>query len=134
MEFSENDTYKTISSASEEVLYKEKNSKFFGYAFPVSNEMFGRILTPVKDGDIERSPPHLRGILSRISAACTSTCQSAEWGMGSVATTYRILERKLPSHHQKRGLMLNTLYKLYNYRVRTTGMSNKKLLCFRLRN
>ena len=38
MEFSENDTYKTISSASEEVLYKEKNSKFFGYAFPVSNE------------------------------------------------------------------------------------------------
>jgi uncharacterized YigZ family protein len=38
MEFSENDTYKTISSASVEVLYKEKNSKFFGYAFPVSNE------------------------------------------------------------------------------------------------
>ena len=38
MEFSENDTYKTISSTSEEVLYKEKNSKFFGYAFPVSNE------------------------------------------------------------------------------------------------
>jgi uncharacterized YigZ family protein len=38
MEFLENDTYKTISSASEEVLYKEKNSKFFGYAFPVSNE------------------------------------------------------------------------------------------------
>jgi len=38
MEFSENDTYKTISCASEEVLYKEKNSKFFGYAFPVCNE------------------------------------------------------------------------------------------------
>ena len=37
-------------------------------AFPVSNQMFGRILTPLKDGDIERSPPHLRGILSRISA------------------------------------------------------------------
>lgn len=38
MEFSENDTYKTISCASEEVLYKEKNSKFFGYAFPVCKE------------------------------------------------------------------------------------------------
>jgi uncharacterized YigZ family protein len=38
MEFSENDTYKTISTASEEVLYKEKNSKFFGYAFPVTTE------------------------------------------------------------------------------------------------
>ncbi|MEZ4853802.1 YigZ family protein [Flavobacterium sp.] len=33
-----NDIYKTINSASEEVLYKEKNSKFFGYAFPVSTE------------------------------------------------------------------------------------------------
>jgi uncharacterized YigZ family protein len=38
MEFLENDTYKTISKASEEVLYKEKNSKFFGYAFPVTTE------------------------------------------------------------------------------------------------
>lgn len=38
MDFSEIDTYKTISTASEEVLYKEKNSKFFGYAFPVSTE------------------------------------------------------------------------------------------------
>ena len=32
------DTYKTIATASEEILFKEKNSKFFGYAFPVSNE------------------------------------------------------------------------------------------------
>ena len=38
MDFSEIDTYKTISTASEEVLYKEKNSKFFGYAFPVNTE------------------------------------------------------------------------------------------------
>jgi len=32
------DTYKTILKPSEEVLFKEKNSKFFGYAFPVANE------------------------------------------------------------------------------------------------
>ena len=32
------DTYKTIINASEEVLFKDRNSKFFGYAFPVSNE------------------------------------------------------------------------------------------------
>ncbi|MFN7045111.1 MAG: IMPACT family protein [Flavobacterium sp.] len=38
MDLSENDTYKTIAAASEEVLYKEKNSKFFGYAFPVTSE------------------------------------------------------------------------------------------------
>lgn len=32
------DTYKTVTKASEEVLFKEKNSKFFGYAFPVTSE------------------------------------------------------------------------------------------------
>ena len=32
------DTYKTIELASEEVLFKEKNSKFFGYAYPVTSE------------------------------------------------------------------------------------------------
>lgn len=34
----ENDTYKTIASPSEETLYKEKNSKFFGLAFPINSE------------------------------------------------------------------------------------------------
>ena len=34
----QNDTYKTLALPSEEVLYKEKNSKFFGYAFPVTTE------------------------------------------------------------------------------------------------
>ncbi|MDG1729068.1 MAG: YigZ family protein [Algibacter sp.] len=34
----ENDIYKTITKPSEEVLFKDKNSKFFGYAFPVKTE------------------------------------------------------------------------------------------------
>lgn len=33
------DTYKTIAFPSEEILFKEKNSKFFGYAFPVTTEI-----------------------------------------------------------------------------------------------
>ncbi len=32
------DTYKTLAKPSEEILFKEKNSKFYGYAFPVTNE------------------------------------------------------------------------------------------------
>ena len=32
------DTYKTISKPSEGELFKDKNSKFYGYAFPVANE------------------------------------------------------------------------------------------------
>ncbi|MBG6111187.1 putative YigZ family protein [Flavobacterium sp. CG_23.5] len=36
MEFK--DTYNTIEFSPEEVLFKEKNSKFFGYAFPIQSE------------------------------------------------------------------------------------------------
>ena len=32
------DTYRTIDKPSEETLFKDRNSKFFGYAFPVLNE------------------------------------------------------------------------------------------------
>ncbi|MEP1487294.1 MAG: YigZ family protein [Algibacter sp.] len=34
----EEDVYKTIDTPSEETLFKDKNSKFFGYAFPISSE------------------------------------------------------------------------------------------------
>jgi len=34
----EKDTYKTIIKPSEETLFKDRNSKFFNYAFPISNE------------------------------------------------------------------------------------------------
>ncbi len=34
----ENDTFRTITKATETVLFKEKKSKFFGYAFPIQNE------------------------------------------------------------------------------------------------
>lgn len=38
MSLPENDVYKTLLKPSEEVLFKEKNSKFFGYAFPITSE------------------------------------------------------------------------------------------------
>lgn len=34
----EADVYKTITKPSEEALFKDKNSKFFGYAYPVTTE------------------------------------------------------------------------------------------------
>jgi len=38
MDKSVNDTYKTILKPSKEILFKDKNSKFYGYAFPITNE------------------------------------------------------------------------------------------------
>lgn len=34
----EKDTYKTIDASTEGVLFKDKNSKFFGYTFPIKTE------------------------------------------------------------------------------------------------
>ncbi|MBJ6369005.1 IMPACT family protein [Snuella sedimenti] len=34
----EKDTYKTIDAATEGVLFKDRNSKFFGYAYPIKSE------------------------------------------------------------------------------------------------
>jgi uncharacterized YigZ family protein len=43
---SEKDTYKTITVASNEVVFKEKNSKFYGYAFPITFE--DDVKTPIE--------------------------------------------------------------------------------------
>jgi uncharacterized YigZ family protein len=49
MDSNEKDTYRTLNAPSEEVLFKEKNSKFFGLAFPVTNEEeVKNILTEIK--------------------------------------------------------------------------------------
>ena len=38
------DTYKTITFPSSEILFKEKNSKFFGYSFPIQSETEVKLL------------------------------------------------------------------------------------------
>lgn len=48
------DTYNTIAYASEEILFKEKNSKFFGYAFPITSE---EELKPILDV-LRKKHPH----------------------------------------------------------------------------
>ncbi len=38
-DFEIKDTYKTLDESVENILFKEKNSKFFGYAYPVTSEL-----------------------------------------------------------------------------------------------
>ena len=48
------DTYKTIASPSPEILFKEKSSKFFGYAFPIESE---EQVKPIIDS-LRKQHPH----------------------------------------------------------------------------
>ena len=95
-------------------------------AFPVAGDMFGRIMTPLKYGDLERSNRFARPALVRLSASITSMRQAAEWGMASVCKVYRILYKRLSHDKERRGRLLTILHKLHNYRVRTTGISQIK--------
>ena len=98
----------------------------FDSAFQVSVDMFGRIMTHLKCGDLERSHRSARPALVRLSASITSMRQAAEWGMASVWKVYRILYKKLTHDKDRRGRLLTILHKLHNYRVCTTGISQIK--------
>jgi len=92
-------------------------------AFPCATAMTGRILTPLKDGDIERLVPSLRSSPRTLHNAITSVRQAAEWGMGSMQKVYSRLELPLPYDPEVRGRRLNNIFRLANYRVRTVGIS-----------
>mmetsp|Transcript_6396 Transcript_6396/g.9647 ORF Transcript_6396/g.9647 Transcript_6396/m.9647 type:complete len:250 (+) Transcript_6396:412-1161(+) len=92
-------------------------------SFPVSSKYFGRIITLVKDGDNEKAHPLARSTLYRLSNSITSLRQSCEWRMGDVEKVYRRLLMPLPFNQDIRGIRLATIHRLYNYRVRCTGIS-----------
>ena len=92
-------------------------------AFPVRNELTGRIITPLKDGDLERASPQCRIGLVKMNNAIISLRQAAEWGMGAPEKVCRQLLLPLPYDPIRRGERLKNIFRLYNLRVRTTGIS-----------
>ncbi|ETN02259.1 hypothetical protein PPTG_16507 [Phytophthora nicotianae INRA-310] len=92
-------------------------------AFPCSTSMAGRILTPLKDGDLDRILPSLRSSARTLHNAITSVRQAAEWGMGSIQKVYHRLNLPLPYDPELRGVRIDNLFRMCNYRVRTVGIS-----------
>jgi DDE superfamily endonuclease len=92
-------------------------------AFPACNDMFGRIITPMKEGDLERASLECRPGLVAMSSAITSIRQAAEWGVGSTSKCFRRLLMPLPYNPIIRGRRIENIYRLYNLRVRCIGIS-----------
>jgi hypothetical protein len=92
-------------------------------AFPVHGDMEGRIITPLKEGDLERYPEEMREGCRLLNTSIISLRQSAEWGMAAVSKVYRQLELRLPYNPEVRGRRLMNMFRLYNFRVRRTGIS-----------
>ncbi|OWZ09114.1 hypothetical protein PHMEG_00018239 [Phytophthora megakarya] len=92
-------------------------------AFPCSDDMVGRILTPLKEGELGRVIPIVPEGAQEKSRAITSIRQTAEWGMGSVEKVYHRLLHPLPYDMDKRKLRLDNLFRLANFRVRMEEIS-----------
>lgn len=78
---SEKDTYRTITKASDEILFKDRGSKFFGYAFPVTSE--------------EEIKPFLEQLKKQHHAA-RHWCYA--WQLGKQYETYRYNDDGEPSN------------------------------------
>lgn len=75
------DTYKTIDKPGKETLYKDKGSKFYGYAFPVKNEE-----------EIEQHLENLREIHHKARHHCYA------WQLGKNYDRYRANDDGEPSN------------------------------------
>lgn len=81
MNLKEKDTFKTLNRPGPEVLYKEKNSKFYGYSFPLeSEEDIGELLKMLKER--QRKANHL--------------CYAWQWGITS--PSFRVQDDGEPAH------------------------------------
>jgi hypothetical protein len=105
----------------------EKNLPGYGVvadsAFPVSGVMYNLIVTPLKEGDLDRMCAEDRVAAQAVSNAITSIRQAAEWGMGAVEKPFRRLKMPLPYNPVIRQKRILNIHHLYNLRVRTTGIS-----------
>lgn len=75
------DTYKTLSTPSDEVLLREKSSKFYGYAFPVADEETIKAVL----GEVKKQHPTAR-----------HWCYA--WQLGTETLRYRANDDGEPSH------------------------------------
>jgi hypothetical protein len=76
-------------------------------AFPCADNMVGRIMTTLKEGDLGRLVPSVREVAQKKSGAITFIRQAAEWGMGSVEKGYGRLLHPLSYDKEKRKLRLD---------------------------
>jgi hypothetical protein len=90
--------------------------------FRCGDDMRGRIMTPLKEGDLARLVPSVRAVAHRKSKAITFIRQAIEWGMDSVGKVFHRLALPLPYDVQKRRVRLDNLFCLSNYRVRTMAI------------
>jgi hypothetical protein len=89
------------------MLMSEKSDLGLGVcadaAFPVTGDLRGRIMMPMKNGELRHWPEHLHAPVEALSSAITSLRQGAEWGMGAIDKVWPPFTCKLPFDPTRRA-------------------------------
>jgi hypothetical protein len=85
-------------------------------AFPTAKDMFMKIVTPLKENELENIPFALQRMCSQVSAEITSMRQTCEWGMGAIQKPFRRLTMPLPYDYNVRHKRLCNMFRLWNVR------------------
>lgn len=100
-------------------------------AFPVGTLLLRKIVSPLKENELERAHPDAQAALIQLSSCITSLRQACEWGVGSIEKAWRQLLLPLPYDRDIRANRLENIFRLWNYRVRTTGISQIRSTFFK---
>lgn len=92
-------------------------------AFPVGAALFRHIVSPLKENELEQIAPSLQPAAAALSAQITALRQACEWGMGSIQKPFKRLLLPLPWRDFVRALRISNIFRLWNVRVRSTGIS-----------
>jgi hypothetical protein len=85
--------------------------------------LYKHIVSPLKEGELERICPSLQSRAQAISTQLTSLRQACEWGMGSIQKPFPRLTVPLPWQDEVRAIRLFNIFSLWNVRLRATGIS-----------
>jgi hypothetical protein len=86
-------------------------------------ELRGHIVSPLKEGELERMHPLLQPRAQKVSSELTRLRQACEWGMGSLQKPFQRLLNPLPWRDNVRAMRLFNIFSLWNVRVRATGLN-----------
>ena len=98
-------------------------------AFSASGDLASKIWKPLTDGQLKSASNDESISVKKLCAmikkhrAAVSIRQGAEWGMGGLQGVYRRLNLPLCVDHAKRQRLLLLVAHLWNFRVRTTGIT-----------
>lgn len=93
-------------------------------AFPVSDELKGKILHPPKENQVPLIYNHAEAMVyQRRMRAVLAERQAAEWGMRAIQGCFGILRRPLPVESTQRKMILKVIWGLHNFRATNVGLN-----------